>query len=352
MPGTDTAHALPIPIYVVSGFLGSGKTTLISGLLRQPAMKGTAVVVNEFGAVGIDDAIFAETLDAGSVLLLANGCLCCTARNDLTATVRSLTRREADCPRRIVIETTGLADPTAVLLALMGDAELQRVARLGGLITTVDAVHGVKNLDEHAVALRQAAVADCRIVTKGDLINPSAIAVLVTRLTELNPGGAIRVVCHGEIAADELYAASAFDPFTGRIDLETWMNLKAHRCAPLHNGRVSGFRVDTCVRAWLVEEARLVDWTTFSDRLGIILGRYGDAMLRIKGVLRTEDDQRPLVFHAVQRLFHPPMRLSRPASETRSSIVVIGEPRAGVAVAEIEKALTDAASSAGRSKPS
>jgi G3E family GTPase len=349
MQGTDILHTKLIPIYVVSGFLGSGKTTLISALLHQPTMKGSAVVVNEFGEVGIDDAIFAETLDSENILLLANGCLCCTSRDDLTATVRTLTRRP-DLPHRIFVETTGLADPTAVLLALMSDAALQRSAILGGLITTVDAVHGLEDLDEHAVALRQAAVADCRIITKSDLTKPPALSALITRLTELNPSGAIRVVSHGEISAEELCEAAAFDPFTRGTDLDMWMNLEAHRRSPLHGQYASvgsdRFQAELGVRAWLVEEARRVNWTTFSARLGIIIGRYGDVMLRLKGVLHTEDDQRPLVFHGVQRLFHPPMRLTRQATETRSSVVVIGEPRAGIAVAEIKKALADATSSA------
>ena len=159
----------PIPTIVVTGFLGSGKTTLIASLLKQRAMDGSVVVVNELGAVGIDDAIFAETVDASNVMLLANGCLCCTAGDDLVVTLRWLTQRSPR-PRRIVIETTGLADPMPVLLRLMTDTRLQGALSIQGIVATVDAVNGVRNLEDQPIAIRQAAVADLRIITKSDLV--------------------------------------------------------------------------------------------------------------------------------------------------------------------------------------
>jgi G3E family GTPase len=179
-----------IPISLVTGFLGSGKTTLIAALLKQPAMAGTAVVVNEFGAVGIDDTIFAQSVDAENVLLLANGCLCCSAGDDLAATVWSLARRE-DRPQRIVIETTGLADPAPVLQRLMGDPRLAQSTRLDTVVATVDAVNGLGNLDEHPVAARQCAVADRRVITKSDLADPEDVGTLKERLKALNPGADI-----------------------------------------------------------------------------------------------------------------------------------------------------------------
>ncbi len=164
-----------VPLSLVTGFLGSGKTTLIAALLRHPAMAGTAVVVNEFGAVGIDDAIFAQSLDASDVRLLTNGCLCCTAGEDLAATVWSLARRD-ERPRRIVIETTGLAEPAAVLRRLIGDPRLRGSTRLDAVVATVDAVNGAATIATEPTAARQAAVADRRIITKGDIAGAAAVS--------------------------------------------------------------------------------------------------------------------------------------------------------------------------------
>ena len=150
---TGQASHERIAVSLVTGFLGSGKTTLIAALLKQPAMAGTAVIVNEFGAVGIDDAIFAQSLAADNVVLLANGCLCCTAGDDLSARVWSLARRADGRPRRIVIETTGLADPMPVLRRLMSDPRLTQATRLDAVVATIDAVNGLKNLDDHPVAV-------------------------------------------------------------------------------------------------------------------------------------------------------------------------------------------------------
>src|SRR5262245_61271742 len=155
-----------IPVSIVTGFLGSGKTTLIAALLRQPAMSGTAVIVNELGAVGLDDAIFAETLDRRDIGLLANGCICCTPGDDLALMLLRLTRLTENRPRRIVIETTGLADPVPLLHKLMGHPRLRNAIRLDAVVSTVDAVNGLRNLDDQPVALNQAAIADRRIITK------------------------------------------------------------------------------------------------------------------------------------------------------------------------------------------
>src|ERR1700730_8598800 len=166
---TQKAGGDRVAVSIVTGFLGSGKTTLIASLLRQPAMEGTAVVVNELGAVGIDDAIIAEANDETNVFLLKNGCLCCTAGDDLIQTLRNLARRSARTPRQILIETTGLADPVPLLLRLMGDPRLRDAIRLDAVVATVDGLNGLATLDDQPVAASQAAVADRRLITKTDL---------------------------------------------------------------------------------------------------------------------------------------------------------------------------------------
>lgn len=325
-----------VPISLVTGFLGSGKTTLIAALLKQPAMAGTAVIVNEFGAVGIDDAIFAQSLDAENVRLLANGCLCCTAGDDLAATVWSLARRPAQ-PKKIVIETTGLADPAPVLQRLMGDPRLAQATRLDTVVATIDAVSGLKNLDKHPIAARQCAVADRRVVTKSDIAESAEVDALRQRLRALNPGADILQVDRGRVDADVLFGASLYDSKTGRADIDRWLNLDAHHAdgAPHdHHTHSAG--------TWLVEERHPVDWDALSPRLGEIIRRHGDLLLRVKGVIRTTSDSRPLVIHGVQRLFHPPVRLSQWTSAPNTSIVVIGDKSAAPIIRSIRNALAEA----------
>lgn len=302
-----------IPLALVTGFLGSGKTTLIASLLRQPAMRGTAVIVNEMGAVGIDDAVFAQSLDERDVRLLANGCLCCAAGDDLAKTIWSLIQRP-DPPSRIIIETSGLADPAPALRRIMADPRLRQATRIDALIATIDAVSGLANLDHQPVAARQCAVADRRLITKTDIAAPVDVAALTDRLRVMNPGASIEVVTNGEIAADKLFGASLVDRETGEANLDRWLSLDSYR------GQVHG----ASVRSFLIEESAPVDWDMFSAQLGQIVARYGDKMLRLKGVVHTADP-RPLVIHGVQKLFHPPAYLARWTRKPATSIVVIGE---------------------------
>lgn len=337
-----------IPLSLVTGFLGSGKTTLIAALLRQPAMQGTAVVVNEIGAVGIDDAIFADALPVGDVRLLANGCLCCAAGDDLVATIWALIIRP-ERPRRIVLETSGLADPGPSLRRLMGDPRLRQAIRLDAVVATIDGVNGDRDLDEQPIAARQCAVADRRVITKADLAEPPQVAKLAERLLSLNPGASVEVVVNGAIDAAKLFGASLIDPETGRADLGRWLNLEGYRAAPFGRALPRDIRFtggpahDASVGTWLIQESRPVAWEMLSPRLGEIVARYGDSLLRLKGVIRTDGDDRPLVVHGVQRMFHSPVRLQRWPGAPATSIVAIGDHGAGPAVELIADALASAA---------
>jgi G3E family GTPase len=334
-----------VPVSIVTGFLGSGKTTLIAALLKQPSMAGTAVVVNEFGAVGIDDAIFAETIDGRDLVLLANGCLCCTAGDDLALTLFELTRRTQNRPSRIVEETTGLADPVPLLQKLMGDPRFRQATRLDALVATVDAVNGLANLDGQPVAVRQSALADRRVITKSDLASPEQVAALAVRLKALNPAAPILTVSHGAMAADDLFGASLVDAKTGRANLERWLNLDALRDAGHHHQEHHHDHVHdepahgTDVTTWLVEEAAPVDWARLELALGDVIRRHGDTLLRVKGVIRTLGDPKPLVIHGVQKLFHSPVRIEHWPGVPRTSIVAIGGPEAEPAVRRIAEAL-------------
>ena len=188
-------------------------------------MQDTAIVVNEFGAVGIDDAVFAQTLDADNVVLLANGCLCCAAGDDLASTIWALAMRPRP-PRRIVVETSGLAEPAPLLRRLMADPRLKQSTRLDAIVATIDAVDGLKNLDEQPVALRQCAVADRRLITKVDLVDAAHIAALSERLFALNRGASVVAVSRGAIDASVLFGAALYDERRGRSDLDRWLNLR------------------------------------------------------------------------------------------------------------------------------
>jgi G3E family GTPase len=324
----------PVAVSLVTGFLGSGKTTLIAALLRHPEMAGTAVVVNEFGAVGIDDAIFAQSLEAGDIRLLANGCLCCTAGDDLAATIWTLAHR-ATRPRRIVVETTGLAEPAAVLRRLIGDPRLRTVTRLDTVIATVDSVNGAATLAAEPIAARQAAIADRRIITKGDVSGAAAVETIAVCLRGLNPGAEIRRVDHGQIEPAAIFGA-ALRREDGTADPARWLNREAYLDAGHGHDHAPA-------RAWLIEEERPVDWVALAARLGPIIARSGDCLLRVKGVVQTVGDPRPLVIHCVQRVFYPPVRLARWTSPPRTSIVAIGTGAAAAATEAMAAALADSA---------
>jgi G3E family GTPase len=334
-------HTDRTALSIVTGFLGSGKTTLIAALLRQPEMRGTAVIVNELGEIGIDDAILAEAADEPDVLLLKNGCLCCTAGDDLVQTLWGLVRRSAGAPRQILIETTGLADPAPLLLRLMGDPRLRDAVRLDAVVATVDGVNGLAKLDEQRVAASQAAIADRRLITKTDLAEPRNIEALRQRLLELNFGSEIQTVTHGAIQASQLLGVSLYDPQRRRARLARWLNLNRYRSQmPLSDSGGPAFvQVNTrpshavSVRTWLVEQEGALDWDILSPQIGRIIENYGSSFLRLKGVIWTIGDPRPLVIHGVQRLFHTPVRIETWPGEPRTSIVVIGDKDAGAEMA-------------------
>ena len=215
-----------IPVSVITGFLGSGKTTLLNALLKHPRMAETAVLVNEFGEIGIDHLLF-EALD-DDVLLLAAGCLCCTIREDVAAGLRSLIERRAggQVPefRRVVIETTGLADPVPILHTLLAGDSVSDAWVVDGIVTTVDAVNGHRQLSGHPESVKQAAVADRLLITKADMAGRQDLAALRNRLRALNPGAPILKVCHGEVEPAELFDAGPFEG-TGPRSAETPQSL-------------------------------------------------------------------------------------------------------------------------------
>src|SRR3954463_10715154 len=220
----------PIPVSVITGFLGSGKTTLLGKLLRHPGMGETAVIINEFGEIGLDHQLI-EAAD-GEPVVMSSGCLCCTVRNDLIDTLRGLyfKRVRGTIPefKRVVIETTGLADPAPILHTLMEDPMVEAYYSLDSVITTVDAVNGEWQLEAQMESLKQAAVADRIVLTKTDLAKPEIVTRLTERLRRLNPAAPVLPVMHGEIDPDRLFDAGLYNPATKSIDVQGWLRAEAY----------------------------------------------------------------------------------------------------------------------------
>ena len=310
------------PVSVITGFLGSGKTTLLNALLRHPGMAETAVLVNEFGEIGIDHLLF-EALD-DDVLLLAAGCLCCTIREDMVASLRSLFERRADGEvpefRRVVIETTGLADPAPILHTLLAGAPAPMPWAVDGVVTTVDAVNGHRQLSAHPESVKQAAVADRLLITKSDVACEPEIFDLRTRLRSINPGAPILAACHGGIDPADIFDAGPL--VSGDApDLDRWLG----DAASAHGRHVhrAGVHDDSVRAVSLIVEAPIETYR-FVRWVEVLLETHGDRILRLKGILNVAGDERPVVVHGVQHIFHPLGRLSAwPDSDRRSRLVVI-----------------------------
>ncbi len=324
-----------LPVSVLTGFLGSGKTTLLSRLLHHPGMANTAVVINEFGEVGLDHMLVEKSGE--DTILLNSGCLCCTIRGDLIETLRSLfvRRVKGEIPEfdRVVIETTGLADPAPILHTLMSDPVLAARYRLDGVISTVDGVNGAKQLDSHFESVKQAAVADRLLVTKGDIASEDDVAALTERLQTLNPAAPVFPVRHGEIEPATLFNCGLFDPAKKVPDVAAWLHEEAYseEHQDSHHGHEHGHehhhdpnRHDESIHAFCLTYDKPLHWEGFVMWIEALIAVHGESLLRIKGVLNVDETDQPVVIHGVQHVFHPPALLeSWPDDDRRSRIVMI-----------------------------
>jgi G3E family GTPase len=318
MPCMGTRMAETTPVTVLTGFLGAGKTTVLNHLLRQPELARTAVLVNEFGEIGLDH-LLVEKLDDSTVLLNA-GCLCCTIRGDLARVLREmLPRARRGDIARIVIETTGLADPVPILATLMTDPVVASAYRLDGIVTVVDAVNGAAHLDQQEEAVRQVAVADRIIVSKSDLADTGP---LHERLRALNPGAPVRQAAQGIVDPGFVLGAGLFDPSAKIPDVAGWLNAAAFEAAPEHHHHDRN-RHDARISAFCVTLDQPLDWPGLAMWLEMLVASRGENLLRVKGILNLRGYDRPAAIHAVRHLLHPPVKLAAwPKGDPRTSRLV------------------------------
>jgi G3E family GTPase len=304
-----------VPVDLITGFLGSGKTTLLRRLLADPALADTAVLINEFGEIGLDHLLL-ERIDE-TVVLLQSGCLCCSIRAELADAVKDLlSRRERGAVprfRRVIVESTGIADPFPILSTLHAEPVLRHHVRVGAVITTVDALNGRHQLARHFESVKQVAAADRIVVTKTDLADAAEVARLETTIRQINPDIAILSAKDDPFDATDLLSQ---EPGRKRTALSPSGESDAPVIALGHR--------HTDVHAFAITVDRPLDWTTFGLWLGMLLHRHGDDILRVKGILNVTGSDRPVALHGVQRLVYPPRHMRAwHGADRRSRIVFI-----------------------------
>lgn len=320
-----------IPVTILTGFLGAGKSTLLNRILKDPVMKDAAVIINEFGDVGIDHLLVESSGD--SIIELSDGCLCCTVRGELVDTLANLmdavqTGRVKPV-KRVVIETTGLADPAPVMQAIMGNPIIAQNFELDGVVTVVDAVNGLLTLDNHEEARKQAAVADRLIVSKKSIASDTD--ALMARLRGLNPRAALMDADSEEAGSARILVNGLYDPGTKIADVGRWLHDEDahevhhhhhhdHHDHGHHHHHHHGHedqdphdvnRHDASIRSFSIIEEKAIDPMALEMFIDLLRSAHGEKLLRMKAIIATSDrPERPLVLHGVQSIFHPPVRLA------------------------------------------
>lgn len=341
----------PLPVAVLTGFLGAGKTTLLNFLLKDRMLARAAVIVNEFGEVGIDHLLVEKSDD--NLIEMTSGCLCCTIRGDLIDTMSDLlARRDAGTIKdfdRIVIETTGLADPAPVLHSIMSEPSLLARCSLEGVITVADAVNGMATLDAHPEAVKQVAISDRIVLTKVDLLSgregEEMLFAIVARLRKLNPSARLLTTHRNEATAERLFKMGLFDSTKKAPDVKAWLAAEAIETSEKRNRRhhhdVS--RHDKHIRSFCLTEENAISPQGLELFLELLRSYHGEKLLRMKGVVKvTDDPSKPVLLHGVQHVFHPPMRLDNwPDGDHRTRLVFIVKDIDKPEIDKLFRAFTD-----------
>jgi len=313
-----------IPVTILTGFLGSGKTTLLGALLAHPEFSNTALIVNEFGEVSIDHLLVADLTE--NIIELRDGCLCCTIRGDLVMTLRDLWHKRCldEVPpfARVVIETSGLADPVPLVHTLMANAPLMTVFALDAVVCVVDALEAHATFASEPLAASQAALADIIVISKTDLAAPEEVAALRTRLTTVNGGAEIIDAVGGDVAPTRLLDRALFQPAAGNGDLNAWLGAGNSTAQGHYHDHDHGAEFV----AHVIRHAHPLSLAGTAVFLNRMVNELGDDILRIKGLAGfREKDGRPAVLHAVRNKFYPVEWLTAwPDRDHDSRLVFIG----------------------------
>jgi G3E family GTPase len=338
-------ESAPIPITVLTGFLGAGKTTVLNGLLRHPQLHNTAVIVNEFGVIGLDH-LLVRAADENIVLLEA-GCLCCTINTTLRETLGELwlgrVRNELPLFDRVLVETTGLAEPGPIMQAISRDPFVTDHYRLDGTVTCVDAVHVMAQLQVQAEVVQQIAVADRLILTKADRVSVADADAVEARLQTINPAARVLRRTNGNVSPEDVLDVGLINARTGLVDPLPWLREDAYAKPTLANNSHSHHgnyrnndgsshdnkhehdsRHSDDIRAHCLRIDHPVSWAALAAWCGLIGEAHGEVLLRVKGIIGIAETGKPVVVHGVHRVFDAPIRLPDwPDADTRSRLVVI-----------------------------
>ncbi len=339
----------PLPVTLLTGFLGSGKTTLLNTLVRRSPR--TAIIMNEFGEVGLDHQLLERT--EGPIALLSGGCVCCTVVNSLSPTLKNLwmARSKGEIPafERVVIETTGIADPVPILDALLNDPWVRARFRLDGVVTTIDAALGEQQLDSYFEAVRQVAVADRLILTKTDLRPPDQTATLQARLQALNPAAEIMKVIKGDLDPARLFNLGLYNMETRSPEVRRWLNEARYKPARAEAlGRTSPGPVqdnhDQRIQAFSVIVDEPIARSGLQAALTMLISFRSEYLLRFKAIVNVRGEDRPVVLHGVQHVLYPEVSLdSWPDTDRRSQFVFIVRDLEPPFVAKVLQDFTQAA---------
>lgn len=345
MSGFISGAKARIPLSLLTGFLGSGKTTLLNQLVRDPTMRKTLVIINEFGTIGIDHDLVSASEEREVVVEMSSGCLCCTIRGDLVRTLRDAPwrfARDGVCWfDRVLIETTGLADPIPILHTALMDERIAQLYRLDSVITTVDAATALATLDAQDESVRQIAVADRLVLTKTDLVAPTDIAAVEARVRTINPAAPLLPAIKGAIDPSALFDAGVYDPATRGEQVLVWLNVEDYAGAHHHHHHHHHHhgedhhhdghhdhndinRHDDHIHAICLTFDQPLRGEAFERWIEVLTLFAGPQILRIKGILNLAEFDRPAVIHGVQHIFHPPVLLDAwPSDDRRSRIIFI-----------------------------